>query len=73
MELAVTESLTDILPGCLLTVLARRAKVAMAHGCHCSVVLFFPFYRYKLYFLYMYVRSTDGQKYFIEHSFFFFK
>lgn len=49
----------------------RRAKVATVLDCHFYFSSHSPFYSHKLYLLYLYMRSTDGEKYFIEQSFVF--
>lgn len=56
----------------------KKEKVTPAHGCHCAFLLFvclfvFPFYSYKLYFLYMYVREALMVKSILLNSFSFFK
>lgn len=85
VELTVTESLTDWCQAALSSA-ARwqfqlgEQKVATAHSCHCalcSVFFFFlgcfPFYSYRLYFLYMYTREALMVRSILLNSLSFFK
>lgn len=60
-ERSVTDSLTDW---------CQTARAEVAHGCYCA--FFPPFYSYKLYFLYMYVREALMVRNILLNNLFFF-